>query len=322
MKGSVLVQEIHGYRLIGDFTTTDAGFCKWAFAKRNRHEFFIKEFISPRYPSESHGLDETVVAVKRKQCEEFFQTKKVFYEQLKRCRTGNIMWICDFFRDGSKYYAVTDKVYGKIISADEICYLSNEKKLIIIRALLHSFSVLHAHHIVHADVRPENILIKETVSGYYTPKIIDFDASYFEEEPPEEIFGDMVYLAPESRLQMMEVEVPLTTKVDIFSLGILLHLYWTGQLPGTGTGYDYAFEVVLDDKELILSNNLPGGLKTIIQRMLQKQAEYRPSAEEILCRIDALCKDVIPEKSDDTRRGAYPKERSGRSVLRVPSDLG
>lgn len=313
------MQEIQGYRLITDFTTEGAGFSKWAFAEKKGHEFFIKEFMSPRYPLENRGLSEELMSKKRKQCEDFEQVKLKLYGELKQCRTGNIMYIFEFFRDGSRYYAVTDKIEGSGLQVEDIAYLSIEKKLIIMRALMYSYSVLHSHHIVHADVRPENILIKETASGYYTTKIIDFDASYLEEDAPEEIFGDMVYFAPESRLRTMGEDVPLTTKVDIFALGILLHRYWTGQLPQPGGDCDYAFEAVLDGKELILDKTIPIEIGMIIQMMLQKEAENRPTAAEVLRLIDKYCKDVIKSGTHDA---TSRNKKKGSSELTVPTELG
>ena len=36
------MQVINGYQMTGDFSTENAGFCKWGFAEKGGHTYFIK----------------------------------------------------------------------------------------------------------------------------------------------------------------------------------------------------------------------------------------------------------------------------------------
>lgn len=276
------MKELKGYRIDGAFTSENAGFCRWAIGEKDGRQFFIKEFLSPKFPSENSGLSAAAISRKRQECETFYNSKAKLYQEIQQCRTGNITIIIDFFREGSKYYAVSERVADEEMSVEQVSALPPEKKLTLIRSLLHSFSQLHRKGIVHSDVKPNNILLKKTQNGYYTGKIIDFDAGFFETEVPEDIQGDQIYLAPEMRLRMMEIPAPVTTKADIFALGILFHQYWCGKLPEFSSEYSYLFEAVLDGAAVSLSSSLPQNLAAQIRAMLCRDQEKRPTAEQVL----------------------------------------
>lgn len=273
---------INGYQIRKPFSSENAGFCRWAIGEKYGRAYFIKEFLSPKYPADDCGLSEKTIAKKRAECEKFYDRKAKLYQAVQQCRTGNVVVIQDFFREGSKYYAVTEQVKAENLSPSQIAALPESKKMTLIRAILYSFSVLHSKAIVHSDVKPDNILVKRTENGFYTGKIIDFDASFLEADVPEEIAGDQVYLAPETRLRMMEEPVSVTTKADVFALGILIHQYWCGKLPGCPKEYDYLFEAVLDGAQITLSEKLPQTLADQIRQMIQADPEKRPDAQKVL----------------------------------------
>lgn len=291
---------INGYQIQKPFSSENAGFCRWAIGEKYGRAYFIKEFLSPKYPADDCGLSEKTIAKKRAECEKFYDRKAKLYQTIQQCRTGNVVVIQDFFREGSKYYAVTEQVKAENLSLSQIAALPENKKMTLIRAVLYSFSVLHSKAIVHSDVKPDNILVKRTENDFYTGKIIDFDASFLEMEAPEEIAGDQVYLAPETRRRMMEEPVSVTTKADIFALGILVHQYWCGELPGCPKEYDYLFEAVLDEAEVTLSEKLPESLREQIRRMLLANPEERPDAEQVLQALSGefLGKPAEPKKPE------------------------
>lgn len=296
---------VNGYQIRKPFSSENAGFCRWAIGEKHGRAYFIKEFLSPKYPADDCGLSEKTIAKKRAECEKFYNRKAKLYQAIQQCRTGNVVIIQDFFREGSKYYAVTEQVKAENLSLSQIAALPENKKMTLIRAILYSFSVLHSKAIVHSDVKPDNILVKRTENNFYTGKIIDFDASFLETEAPEEIAGDQVYLAPETRRRMMEEPVSVTAKADIFALGILFHQYWCGELPGCPKEYDYLFEAVLDGAEVTLSEKLPEGLREQIGRMLLENPERRPGAEQILRELSG----DFPGKPAEPKKPEAPTSR-------------
>lgn len=305
---------INGYQMTKDFSAENAGFCKWGFAEKDGYEYFIKEFLAPKYPLDSHELSPSAMEKKRKQCDQFYSEKTRVYRTLESCRTGNIVVVEDFFRDGAKYYAVTQKIVPSEIPIEQISRLDQSKKLVLMRSLLYSFAKLHSKSVIHADIKPDNILIKKTEAGYYTGKIIDFDSAFFESAIPDEIQGDQIYLAPEVRLRMMEEPVEVTTKADIFALGILFHQYWSGKLPTISEDYEYIFESVLDDHPVQLDDTIPLRIRKILAKMLDKNPASRPGAVQIL-------KALEPPTGVTDNKPKYSPDKGEKGFHR-PGDLG
>lgn len=273
--------EINGYALLDDFTTANAGMCKWGFAKKNGHEYFIKEFLSPKYPMDESLLGPELTKKMRESADAFFYKKKAYYGRLAACRTGNVMVNLDFFRHGAKYYAVTDKVCGDTLEIADIAKLSEDSKRTLIMSILYSMSKVHKAGIVHSDLKPENILVRKTESGYCTAKIIDFDAGFLEESVPNVIEGSQNYFAPEAVLKTNGKEIAVTTKADVFALGLLMHQYWCGKMPDFPDSYHYVSEAVLNNKPVVIDSRIPKEIGNLINRMLSQNASDRPTAEEV-----------------------------------------
>ena len=83
--------DINGYLLIDGLTTVNAGMCQWGFACKDGHEYFIKEFLSPKYPLDEGKLGPELTKKMRDSADAFFEKKREFYTRLSGCRTGNNM---------------------------------------------------------------------------------------------------------------------------------------------------------------------------------------------------------------------------------------
>lgn len=303
---------INGYELTSELKNDNSGYAKWGFAKKNKTEYFIKEFLTPIYPLDGTVLSKEQILRKREICDEFEREKRGFYEILNKCSTGNIVTIADFFRYENKYYIVTEKIDAAPIEPIDISVMSYEQKLLITKIILYCVNSLHKHNIVHGDIKPDNILFKKTNGGMYTAKLIDFDSSFLSSEIPrdEELQGDMVYLAPESFLLMAQGEMILTTKIDVFALGILFHQYFSGELPDFDKEkYDYVFEAVLDDFDLKINEHIPEFIGSIIKKMLDKHPARRPTIDVIFNSLISVEK-VSTKNTDSKDLGEYVSTES------------
>lgn len=277
--------EINGYELCAPLCCDKSGFSKWGFATRDGESFFIKEFLSPIYPVHKELLTEEQLRAKIGLCKSFEAEKSRLYRAISECSSGNIVPVLGFFRHKSHYYIVTERINAKPLSLESIKTMSNEQKLIITKIIAYSVSLLHAKGIIHGDIKPDNILFSKSEKGIYTAKLIDFDSSFFADNPPknnENFQGDMIYLAPESYLYMAGECDKITTKADVFALGILLHLFWSGELPYFDkTQYDYVFEAVLSGEKLGILRSIPVSIAVIIKQMLECDPSNRPSLSSV-----------------------------------------
>lgn len=277
--------EINGFTLKKPLTCNKSGFSKWGFGTKDGEEFFIKEFFSPIYPINRELLSEEQVLAKIKICKNFEREKSRLYKAISECSNGNIVPVSRFFRYRSHYYAVTEKINAKTLSPGELASLPISQKLILTKIIVYSIGLLHGKGIVHGDVKPDNLLFSKTPNGIYTAKLIDFDSSFFEDSLPanrEEFQGDLIYLAPESYLYMIGESDKITAKADVFALGLVLHLLWSGEFPYYDKSeYDYAFEAILNDEKLRIYKAVPRPIAVIINQMLEKEPDDRPALSSV-----------------------------------------
>ncbi len=274
---------IKDYKIVKELTNDNSGFAKWGFGKKNRQEFFIKEFLSPIWPDEDSPLSPAQRQEKIKECNEWTARKAQVYNAICAASNGNIVFPRDFFRDGSHFYMVTEKIDTASVPVDALQYLREDKLLVVLRVFAHCLAQLERVGVVHGDLKPDNFLIKETLTGMYTLKLIDFDSSYLQScpPPPDEIQCDLTYMAPEVFLYMIGEEAKVGTKSDVFAAGLMFHQYLCGKLPSYPAEYDYVYEAALEGAELVINDAIPEKFAGIIRKMLAVDYDSRISAEEL-----------------------------------------
>lgn len=286
MKKGDIIQD---YRILEDFRVA-GGMSKVTFAERGGKEYFIKEFLSPKYPTPESPGSEKVKAQKRKACDNFENHHRRINDLIatKVSLGGNLVYAVSFFRNGASYYKVNEKIDTSSLSLKEISSLSSEQIITIVRSVCHSVGILHDIRIVHGDLKPDNILIKETSRDNFSGKLIDFDDSYFSEEPPsdrENIVGTPEYYSPELATYIMneddEIErKTLTLASDIFTLGIIFCEYFTGEKPITGTSLP-TWSAVVKGNPISFAKPIKPEIETLLRSMLSLKAEDRPTVKRI-----------------------------------------
>ena len=294
------MDSIQGYELKNGFK--EGGQSRWGFAERGGHEYFIKQFLSPKYPVNTDKLSPELIASQRKIAEDFQESQMKFYRAIKRCRNGCMIINQDFFREGSFYYAVSDKVGGDLLDISQIAMLPEEKKRVIMRTVLAGMAELEREHIVHSDIKADNILVRRSQNGFCAAKIIDFESGYFEDNPPKYIVGDAPYFSPEKIVRDLDEEVDVTMKSDIFALGVLFHQYWTGEFPKFDTEqYSSAGDAILQKASVLISSRIPEDIAKMIAEMLSRDPDERPSASELLARV------ILPEPEPERKPEPEPE---------------
>jgi len=319
LKGDV----INGYKILQNFSCAGGGLSKWTFAEKDGKEYFFKEFLFPTFPLPDALGSELIKKQKRLECEKFEQHHKTLMDKLnsKSIEGGNLIIALDFFRYKSKYYKVTEKIDISSLSIEDFASLPFDKKKLLLTTITHSLSILHKENIVHGDLKPDNILIKQTETGKFTSKLIDFDNAYISENPPEvseEVVGDMVYYSPELARYIIGDEIisgkELTLKSDIFALGLLFHVYWVGKLPDFNIEkYSYACSYVNSGNEIeIPYGKIPNKLVDLLNKMLHSNFNKRPDIKKIfneVKNIDEIIIDPEVKKIDSSSEESSSKFR-------------
>lgn len=286
LKGDI----INGYKILEDFKVA-GGMSKVSFAEKEGKIYFIKEFLAPKYPTADSPGSEKTKKKKRKACDEFEKHHKSLNNAIGKCCAGtggNLIYAIDFFRNGTSYYKVTEKIDISSFPCEDIARLPLDKILLIAKSAVHSIKILHSLKIVHGDLKPDNLPIKEAPKGYVI-KLIDFDDSYFECNPPtdrESLVGTPEYYSPEQAAYIMDEDEEiegdtLTCKSDIFTLGIIFSEYFSGEKPVLPEGYTSTWACVNDGSSFSFRKALPPQIDTLIRKMLSLNPSDRPTITDV-----------------------------------------
>lgn len=338
---------INGYKLTTDWKVV-GGMSEVAFATKGGKEWFIKKFISPKYPTADSPGSDKIKAQKRKNCEEFELRQKTLNSKIgAKCGLGgNLVYAYDFFRNDTCYYKINERIDVSSISISDICRLDKKNILIIMKSLVHSLRIMHKEKIVHGDLKPDNILIKKTKTGTYTTKLIDFDDSYFSGEPPKDremVVGTPEYYSPELFDYISDEDEELsgsilTIQSDIFALGIIFAEYLTGEKPIISKDFVATYSAVKNGAKISFnkSGNLSSSLEALLLDMLQLEANKRPTIDdvfnrlkvepEIMSAVEVPAKETTPTKvrirgtltTSKPIETPTPPTDTGKSKLRGP----
>lgn len=318
LKGEV----INGYRILKDFVVA-GGMSKVTFAEKGGKEYFIKEFLSPKYPLPDSPGSEKIKMQKRKACETFERHHRELNKKIgsKVSLGGNLVFAIDFFRSGTCYYKVTEKIDTTSLTCEEISRLPLEKILLIAKSVCHSIRILHDLNIVHGDLKPDNILIKKTSMGF-SGKLIDFDDSYFSGYPPidrESLVGTPEYYSPEQAAYIMDEDEEisgstLTLKSDIFTFGIILCEYFTGKKPLLTGGFSSTWSCIDNHKPFSLAKHVPSKIEELISRMLSLRSVNRPTISEV---FEILKNTDVKDDIEKSPCSALPKSKLRSKTWKV-----
>ncbi len=131
---------------------------------------------------------------------------------------------------------VTELLEINLRLAYESNRLDTTSKLSIFRDVASALNYLHKHHeIVHRDVSAPNVLLEARPHGTWRAKLSDFGSAYLARVAQTAGEGSIIYSAPEAFLLHAHdpnaVVPSQTTKVDVYSYGVLLCEVITNQQP-------------------------------------------------------------------------------------------
>ncbi|CAD8100839.1 unnamed protein product [Paramecium primaurelia] len=194
---------------------------------------------------------------------------------LKLIQSVNVIKLHDYYHTNNNTYIITEYCnqgdLGKLIQQQGI--IPEVEAFKILRHIINGFKEQIRKGVIHRDIKPTNILIKNSV-----PKLADYGFSKMIKAPKEKVFykvGTPIYMSPESYLENKYSE-----KSDIWSIGVVYYQMLYGQCPWVINSESEFQESV---SQLHFNRNVPISeeSKDFLRRALQVDENQRLSLIEI-----------------------------------------
>lgn len=277
------MEQIGLYKQLTKFTAEHAGTAEWCKVERDGKEYFVKKFYSPVYPSKEIGLPEKMYAAGVKEFHSNINRKEELYQRLRECDQSGVLVVpVEVMNYQFHICTIAEYVKGNV-NPEQIHLLSEWQRLVLMRTLTLALMNVHKAGIVHSDMKPENVLVTQEETGHCKLRLIDFDGSFFEAEPPtdpEDVVGDPTFFSPEAYQQSMDEDIRLDHRIDIFALGIIFHYYWTGSYPQKPKNRTIGECLVLNEP-VTIDETIPLVLRQLILKMIEKDPEKRISLKSV-----------------------------------------
>lgn len=146
----------------------------------------------------------------------------------------------------------------------------------IVNSLIRIVKDIHEKGIIHLDLKPQNVLLTEANDL----KVCDFGLAQFENDDNKEnllLGGTLEYCAPEQ----IQFE-PVTTKTDVWSLGVIAYVLATKHSPFKREAGDHATQNAILEVDFDLDLVACPEAKKFITSCLKRSPSDRPSCVELL----------------------------------------
>lgn len=185
----------------------------------------------------------------------------------------NIVGVYDVGQEMDMHYIVMEFVDGITLKK----YIERKGKLSVREAvgislqIANGLEAAHTNHIIHRDIKPQNILISK--DG--TAKVSDFGIAKAASSNTitANAMGSVHYISPEQARGGFSDE-----KSDIYSLGVSMYEMLSGTLPFTGeSAVAIALAHIQEDATPLdaIDATIPHGLSNIVAKCMQKKTELR-----------------------------------------------
>ena len=185
----------------------------------------------------------------------------------------NIVSIYDCDEDNGTWFIAMEFVDGRELkerfAADERFRAADIER--IMTQILAALDYSHRQGVVHRDIKPANIFL--LADG--TVKVADFGIAHIESSNLTQVgtvVGTPNYMSPE---QIMGS--PVDGRSDIFSTGVILYQFLTGERPFAGSSTT-TMQKVLNEEPLppsTLNVQLPPAIDAVVRKALAKRADDR-----------------------------------------------
>ena len=210
----------------------------------------------------------------------------------------NIVTIYETGVAGEDRYVAMELVEGTTLRALAKDGVTVDKAVEVVRQVAEALAVAHAARIIHRDIKPENVMIR--ADGYV--KVLDFGLARLDRDAVAAgvttsgteagvILGTIGYMAPEQARGQTVGDA-----ADVFATGIVLYELVTGQHPFQATSPLATLHALMSEVPPPPSAHnpeLPRPLDQLILETLQKDPQLRPTALELMSRLNAIREPLV-----------------------------
>ncbi len=214
---------------------------------------------------------------------------------------ANIVSVYDVGVDGDVYFIVMEYVNGITLKQylDRKGHLDYEEATNFIIEVAEALSCAHANHIIHRDIKPQNIML----TADNVPKVTDFGIARAITSSTitmtNQTMGSVHYISPEQARGGFVDE-----RSDLYSLGIMYYELLTGVLP-----FDEESSVSIAIKHIQeqmtppvkINPDIPMSVNNVVMRLCAKKPEDRyQSCEDLVDDLDQIMTDVTIDPNAPT----------------------
>jgi eukaryotic-like serine/threonine-protein kinase len=196
-----------------------------------------------------------------------------------RLNHPNIVQVYDFGEEGDIAYLVMEFIRGDELKSSLATGGQFDRKecVRIMCELLDALDFAHEAGVVHRDIKPANVMLdgqgRTKLTDFGVARVTDSDRTHAERTQAGTVVGTPAYMSPE-QLQGL----PIDRRTDIFSAGIILYQFLTGQKPFTGEGaWTVQKKIIQDDPPAPSSINvaLSPEFDRVVAKALAKNPDQR-----------------------------------------------
>ena len=202
-----------------------------------------------------------------------------------RLNHPNIVQVYDFGEEGGVAYFVMEFIRGKELKSELAANQAYDRKetVRIMCELLDALDFAHEAGVIHRDIKPANVMLdsqgRAKLADFGVARLTDNERTSAERTQAGTMVGTPAYMSPE-QIQGLKVD----RRTDIFSAGIILYQFLTGQKPFTGDGaWTVAKKIIQDNPPSPSSLNVSVSpeFDRVVAKALAKIPDERfPNARE------------------------------------------
>jgi serine/threonine protein kinase len=247
--------------------------------------------------------------------------------------------VCRLFeqhQDEKQFYLAMELIGGGEVFEHLIAHgpYSEKDAATLLKQFAEALSYIHSKGLIHADLKPENLMMDSWDETSAKLKVVDFgctvpaaDSKNAKNSSKLDTVGTIAYLPPE----MLQNKPKLTKAVDMFATGVIMYILLTGSHPFDATGDKSDKEVSMAIQRIgydegyldkFVFNDRTAGLNescvSLMRSLMHPNPNLRPSSAEFQFHpwIQGSTASPIVMENSDQRLQRFWQKRFRAAILK------